>query len=138
MAADMHIHILEGVTEHQVKRFGSSTLGGPFCNYVSYQENSKHFNDDYDAISCTPQIWVGEVSWLKAAFSDDPEAFIPDMVGFVRAEFDDGLVVIDDAMIERVEAALQAPNTTGYSVGDNEIVEFLKEHKGKKAFTVSW
>lgn len=140
MAADMHIHILEGVTEHQVKRFGSNVLGGPYCDCVSYTEHSEHFYNDCIAIEQTPQVWVGEVSWLKAVVFDEGKRYIPDPVGLVADEFEKGIVTITGKMIFRLERELPGTeNTTQYKTAPpSKIVEFLKLHEGKKAFTVSW
>lgn len=140
MAADMHIHILERVTEHQVKRFGSNVLGGPYWGCASYAEYLEHSSDDFDAIRHTPQVWVGEVSWLKAVVFDDVESYVPDPVGLIADEFEKGIVTITGKMIFRLEHELPGiENTTQYTIApSNKIIEFLKLHKGKKAFTISW
>ena len=140
MAADMHIHVLTnswGPPEEQVRRFIQPVLAGNGFDWTLSDEKSKHFNDDYDAISNTPSVWVGEVSWLKAALFDDADTFIPRPVDVI-SEAIQGIVVIDDALIAKVEEAMQLENQTGYSIASNEVIEFLKEYKGHRAFTVSW
>lgn len=89
----------------------------------------------------TPQVWVGEVSWLKAAlFENGEETFVPNAVGRLAQLFDDdsGVIITDD-FITRAANAMMEDNQTSYSVASPEpIVEFLQKHLGKRAFTISW
>ena len=39
---------------------------------------------DEKVVDATPSVWVGEVSWLKAAVSGDNNTYIPDIVGEIR------------------------------------------------------
>jgi hypothetical protein len=143
MSADLAIHIrTEAVTLEVLKAFFSNSLGSPYFNPVSMgmmMQSGAH-DRAFDIIADTPSVNVGEVSWLKALVFDDPDAFIPDPVQQVKDLIDSsGNTVITDELIDQVQAAMQAPNDTGYDVSDsNKIVEFLKTHKGARAFTVSW
>jgi len=134
MAADLQIHVADRSIEPVLARFNSNTLGSkyfsPRCGF-----------DDaaFEIIGETPSVWVGEVSWLKAALFGDAEAFVPDPVAQVHEIIGEDLPVIDDALIARVTEALKAPNVTSYSIATaDEVIRFLTEHKGKCAFTVSW
>lgn len=97
-----------------------------------------------EAIARTADYWVGEVSWLKAAFSEqfseeDPSVFIP---GNVQAVSDliPGLVMLDEELKDKIVEAAKKPNQTGYStIHDTEgLEEFLTKHLGKLIFTISW
>lgn len=136
MSADLHIHIFEGVTEKDLARFFSNVLG------------SKHFNkypdlswDDpiNDKIMETPNIWVGSVSWLKAMILGDSEKYIPEPVNAIHELVGEDLPVIDDAFIDKADKAMKGENKTCYALGGAEdVLAFLREHKGKQVFTISW
>ena len=92
-------------------------------------------------ISNSPHVWIGEVSWLKASLFDDADSFIPSPVGKVSGIINEGNEhpKITAALIKKVEAAFESVNTTGYNIAKVEdVVEFLKLHKGKRCFIVSW
>lgn len=113
MAADLHIHVFDGCTENDL------------C--------------DYKKIASTPNVHVGEVSWLKAALLDDSDRYIPSAVQQVTDIIGEDLPVVDDAMIARIADAMKAPNATSYTLNSaEEVLTFLKQHKGKRVFTVSW
>jgi len=130
MAADMSIHVLTDKVNEETVRI----LRGPL-----WSETRVQWHEAYESISMTPQVYVGEVSWLKAAVFEDQDTFIPDPVGAVSDIIDRDFPTIDEALIQRIEAAMGLKNTTGYTIGSgNKVVEFLRQHIGKKAFTISW
>jgi len=148
MAADLHIHVLEGMDEDVVKRFCSNQIGSKWEKCCSYEEREAHFSEDLGAIGGTPSVWIGEVSWLKAALFDD-DTYIPETVEEVTDIIGEDFPIIDDAMIEQITQAFELPNRSvkeggvydgkGYAIADvAEVVDFLRSHIGKKAFTVSW
>lgn len=130
MAADQHIHIADGVTETELREFN-----GPV-----YSWNSSTSAVLYHKFSNTPNIWVGEVSWLKAALFDDSDSFVPDSVATIAELIPSSrFTLIDTQLVEKVKAALQIENKTSYSTtGDDSVVEFLNNYLGKYAFTISW
>lgn len=166
MAADLAIHVFaEGeLTVENFRCFFGSTLGskwGPqlpkndpptpaeihaFQMSMFRPEFMRHCKSgDFSDTSCeariskTEQCWVGEVSWLKADLSGDPDTYIPGTVMKVHDIIGEVLPVIDTALIEKIRGAFKVENTTSYDVTtENAVVEFLTEHKGKRAFTVSW
>ena len=109
-------------------------------------------NYNEQAMYNCPDIWVGQVSWLKAAIFDDKESFIPDAVAQISDIIGrdwEALNVIDDKLIEEVRKAFALPNKTakdggvfggsGYELAHvDSIVEFLEQYQGKQVFTVSW
>jgi len=136
MAADLYIHILEGVTEDNIKRFEGNTIGSKYFGTPCTDE-------EWDVIdrklAKTPAVWVGEVSWLKAALLDDNDTYIPAPVMAVSEAIGEDFPVIDDELIGKVQDALAEPNQTGYKVNDpKEVLAFLTKHKGKKCFTIAW
>jgi len=138
MSADMHIHVLEGVTEEDLAKFQSNVLGSKYFN-MTKKFNYDDFTKLYEKFSETPNIHVGEVSWLKAALFDNPEDFVPDPIGAIHDVIGEELPVVDDAMITKITDALKLPNQTGYSLSSAvDILAFLDKHKGKKVFTISW
>jgi len=135
MSADLHIHIYEGITEEDMKTFFSNTLGSKYFD-PSYGDR----NDEvYEKIAKTPNIWIGGVSWLKAALFEDDEHFIPSTVERVQDVVGEDLPILDDKLIKEVIDAFDLENKTGYALAKKEDVEkFLIENKGKRVFTVSW
>ena len=136
MAADLHIHIFEGIAEKDLSGFFANTWGS---KYFNLGKGSSWDDPSRKKVGDTPSVWVGEVSWLKAALFDDSEAFIPDPVGAISELVGEDLPVIDDSFMEKVKEAMAMPNETGYSLAHaEEILAFLEEHKGKQVFTISW
>jgi hypothetical protein len=87
----------------------------------------------------TPNIWVGEVSWLKAAFCEDNETFIPDAINKISDIIGEDLPVIDDDLINKIAEAMKLPNKTSYSLENAEtVIAFLNQYRGEKVFTISW
>jgi len=137
MGADLHIHVLEGCTEADYRVMCSHTLGSKYHSWEDIPQ--EHLSKARKAIMHSPQIWVGSVSWLKAALFEDKETFIPDMVGQVCTLVGEDFPVIDDRLMMVLREAFTAPNTTNYEVASWEKVEtFLKAHWGKQVFCISW
>lgn len=134
MSADLHIHTMKGIDEGVLARFFCNTLGSKYFRFTSGWDEEAH-----ELVSATPNIWVGEVSWLKAGLFNDPEHFVPDVVQAVSEAVGEDLPVIDDAFIEKISIALDSGNTTSYRTAEREaVLAFLNEHRGERAFTVSW
>ncbi len=143
MTADLHIHVLaEECTEEHVKADKSNVMGSkyenPDWNFKEKFEKA-HKCRIAEVISNTPNIWVGEVSWLKAALFNDSKTFIPNPIGNVYDVIGEDFPIIDDALIERIKTAMSVSNQTDYAMSSvKKVIDFLKAHKGKKAFTISW
>jgi hypothetical protein len=144
MSADLSIHIFEGIDESDLDIFFSNAIGSKYCKPLFSKESEeaakkKKDDDLYIKIGSTPEVWVGEVSWLKADLFDDADAFIPTPVQLVSELIGEDLPIIDDELINNIETALKLENKTSYRVAKPEdVVKFLRKHKGKRAFTVSW
>ena len=137
MAADLHIHVVpDDIEEKALPAFFSHTLG------------SKHFGDAFSEaerqaafrrISETPNVWIGEVSWLKAALFGDSDTFVPSTVQLVQDAVGEDLPTLDDELEQKILAAFEAKNETGYNLATvDQVRAFLAAHKGKRLFTVSW
>lgn len=145
MAADLHIHVLtKEFTEEHFKAFKSHSIGSKYFSGfgrgdVEAEFEKKHNCSLYNLCANTPQVWVGEVSWLKAALCDDPDTFVPAPVQAVATIIGEDFPVIDDDLIAKIEYALGLDNATLYSVCKHSgVIDFLRENKGEKAFCISW
>lgn len=140
MSADLHIHILTpNITEGNLARFFSNNIGSKYFNPRPGQSSYDDWTEAYSLIADTPNVHVGEVSWLKAGLFDDAETYIPDAVGAVQAIIGEDLPLIDDALIARIAEAMGLENKTTYSLSaPNDVIEFLKAHCGERCFMVSW
>ena len=139
MSADLRIHIItkEFTLEHY-KRFNYDTLGSKYFR-PKHNVTSECYRELFKLGMETPSVGVGEVSWLKAALLDDIESFIPSPIELIVGLIDDDCPIIDDKLIEGVETAMTEANTTGYELCEgSNIIKFLKKHKGKRVFTISW
>lgn len=130
MAADLHIHVLTDATsEEELELFKQPLHSG----------NSKQWEEAYEHIAQTPDIWIGEVSWLKAALTSDRETFIPDTVGKIQDIIGRGTKSLTEEMLQDILNAFEAKNITSYEVaGRDEVEAFLRPYIGQKVFTVSW
>jgi hypothetical protein len=143
MAADLHIHVFaEGEVDEEVfQDFFCGTIGSKYFDMEKNMNRDRSI-DSYAVISALPSVWVGSVSWLKAALFEDSDTFVPDAVGSVAEIIEEGeeFVVIDDELIGKVAEALKQDNRTGYYevAKQEEVISFLEGHRGKRAFTVSW
>ena len=173
MAADLHIHIYENLTENDMIIFFRNYIGSKYSRMtpifdslpesptkkqieqfknkiIDAEEQDRAFNEEMkkqhlnrdivsEKMSNTPNIWVGEVSWLKAAFCENGERFVPSPIMKISELIDENLPVIDDHLIGQIVDAMKLSNTTGYSLEHSDnIRNFLEQHKGKQCFTISW
>jgi hypothetical protein len=159
MSADLHIHVLEPpCDEATLSRFFSHTLGSKWFAgfFVTGYQGSPQSASDFKVVGETPNIWIGEVSWLKAMISDDADEYVPEPVSLVHEIVGESLPVLTPDLRDRLLAALHAPNATFYDVApaevaadrhrnltegaeqDGSIRSFLEAHMGKRLFTVSW
>jgi hypothetical protein len=137
MAADLHIHVVpDDLEEGVIAAFFSNTLGSKYFG-GRFSEEEKHAA--FPRIADTPNVWIGEVSWLKAALFGDSGTFVPSTVQLVQDAIGEDLPTLTDELEQKILAAFAAANETGYSLATvDEVRAFLTEHKGKRLFTVSW
>lgn len=135
MSADLHIHVLEGATEEDFVISKCNALGSKYFNLDNY-----HLRKEVDKrIDYTPNIWIGEVSWLKASLFGDSENFIPSTVQQISDIIGEDLPIVDDNLINNIIKAFEVDNKTSYNVTKvKDIKEFLEQYKGKKLFTINW
>ena len=133
MAADLHIHVM---APNEVTDAEFCVFRGAVCN-----SNWDEWSRVYAKVADLPGVWVGEVSWLKAAIFGDEGNFIPSLVMNVQQLFNEagGQIVIDEDFINVVAEQVDCVNTTDYDVAQaSKIVDFLRDHIGKVAFPISW
>ena len=134
MAADLHIHVLDGISGEDLASFFSNTLGSKYFNPRPGGRASAS-----SPVSQTPNVWIGEVSWLKAAFLGDSETYVPASVVQISDLIGEDLPELTEELLTKILDALGSKNTTNYSISSRDDVEsFLREHMGKRLFTVSW
>lgn len=139
MAADLHIHVMEGVTTDDLRCVNSHVLSSKYFTLARRECDTNYDCRHYRAVVDSPQIWVGQVSFLKAMLLEDTETYVPGVVQAVVNLIGETQPVINDAFIDGIRDAFAKSNDTSYSIADvDEVVLFLNGHKGKKVFTVSW
>ncbi len=117
MAADLYIHIL---AEEHAEALKTGT---------SIQQ----------LYARTPKVWIGEASWLKASILGDKKSFIPDPVNEVEKIVGKNFPTIDDEFVKKISAAMRKENKSNYSIADpDDVINFLRGHKGRRAFAVKW
>ena len=138
MGADLHIHVAYKGIEEDLKCFLASSIGSKYYNNSNGCKKSCNC-EHWDRVLKSKSVWIGEVSWLKAALFSDPKTFIPDTVGKISDLIGDELPVLTRELKDKILEAFKAPNKTGYSLANPSKVNiFLKKHMGKRLFTVSW
>lgn len=140
MSADLHIHVLEGASEADIASFSSNTLGSKhFHPRTVGQSSNPEVKAAHARVSDTPNIWIGQVSWLKAALFGDRDTYVPSAVQTIYEVIGEDLPVLDLALLKKIIDALSLDNDTGYSLAEPAEVEaFLNQHMGKRLFTISW
>jgi len=141
MGADLHIHVFSDgeLSEKHFRAFFSNSLGSKWFGPRSLAQEEKTKEDLEQEVEDTPSVWVGEVSWLKAALFDDAETFIPAPIGAVHDTIGEDWPRIDDTLIAQIDEAMRLPNDTAYALASAEdVLNFLRANRGKRAFTVSW
>lgn len=142
MSADLHIHAMVGVTEDDLRCFFANTLGSKWCTFpfgrgrCSERTSCPHWK----AVADSPDVWVGEVSWLKAMLTDD-SGYIPEPVEAVHDLIGEELPVLDEALREAILRALTIPNERAQqydTTEDEAIAKWLDDQMGQRLFTVSW
>lgn len=134
MAADMHIHVLEGITEKELALFFSSHVSSKhFSGLQSNPCDEKTREELTKKIDCMPNIWIGALNMFDA---DDA---ILDTVGAIEETIGEDLPVIDEALIGKIVAAFGRDNNPDYPVANpNDVHQFLESWKGKRVFFVYW
>lgn len=133
MAATFHIHVMEPpCTEKHLRIFLATT----------YRLGDKGYEEAYQAVLTTANYWIGEVSWLKAALTNDEGSFIPSAVDQISDLIGGYTKQITPELVDQMCAALDAPVHKNYkartSVDKEDLRAFLESHMGKLLFTVSW
>jgi hypothetical protein len=140
MSADLHIHVMEGVTTDDLRCFNRHTLTSKYFDVQDLHPCGNNYNCAHDrAVVDSPQVWIGQVSFLKAMLLEDTETYVPGVVQAIVNLIREDEPVIDDALLAGVREAFARNNDTSYSVADvDEVVAYLERYRGKKVFTVSW
>ena len=139
MAADLCIHVrTPECTEEIMEAFFKSSLGSKYFSW-NYKRDQELEDKAWHVMCETPRVGVGEVSWLKANLFNDPENFIPDVVGNISSLIGDEIIITDEVISKFEEIYKECSNNTSYNIVDkNEVINFIKEHKGDTIFTISW
>jgi len=165
MSADLHIHVIPNepvtatayefhpvykswkvsriITDAEFASFFGNCMDSRWFRGFDDRSVETTFDREANALmTYTPNVWVGQVSWLKAALFDEEGKYVPGPISQISDIIDENLPVIDDDLIEKIGKALFTENTTSYSINnkpnDNEVIKFLQKHKGLRCFTVSW
>lgn len=138
MADVLALHILQDVTEDEVRAFNDSH---PYNRRTESNDHSKGPKEIlYYKVRQTPYIYVGELSWDKAhIYVDGRNKYIPKSVAAINSLVGEHFPVIDDEFIAKVKETLGLKNSTEYGLKDpDSVISFLEEYRGKKCFCASW
>ncbi len=138
MAADLHIHVLpDDIEEGVLAAMFSNCLGSKY--FAPHRVSDAARMTALDRVGDMPNVWIGEVSWLKAAVFGDAETFVPGPVQAVQEAIGEHLPRLDPTLEQKILAALDVPNRTDYRISEVEPVRrFLETYRNKRLFTVSW
>ena len=95
MAADLHIHIMNGIDRDDLVTFFSNTLGSKYFKPSALTRSREAI---FRKVQNTPNIWIGEVSWLKASMSGHPDDYVPSTVMEIYQAIGEDLPVLDEVL----------------------------------------
>lgn len=130
MAADLYIHILEGITEEEVKIFFCNDSGSKYFDLDKVELKHKIFNHQINnKFSDTLRVYVGSDSSIENG-----------LVSLIENFIGEDFPVINDSLIFGVLHILSLSSKLPYYRLNekDEILIFLNKHKGKKIFCVNW
>ena len=152
MSADFHLHVFtEAFTPLHYAVANCNVMGSLFfvldatpnhgvgvkeklCRALGYED----VIDLYIAEEQTPGIWVGEVSWLKAALLEDYQKYVPSVVEKIYDIVGDHFPIINEKLITTIDECFDCENSTQYKVNDREpVIGFLRAHIGEMLFCAS-
>jgi hypothetical protein len=93
-----------------------------------------------DVLRNADYVWLGRMSWGKASMDGDVERYVPELVQKVTELFQGRkLVMINDKLIALIEQAFKesAPNAHYKTAELHDVISFLQQHKGKRAFALN-
>lgn len=112
--------------------------GDQILGIKSYE--SRHSDQEYsEASGRTIELWIGQVSWLKAMILEDKDTFIPSVVERVSEILPYGVPrILTKEKIDALEEAFKLPNQTQYRIGNlDEVLRRLKKNIGQFVYTSS-
>lgn len=141
MAADLFIHAIpDDFPEETVYNFLGHALGSKHFSWARVDlANNDPAGARFNRILSTDKIWVGEVSWLKAALFDDEASYIPAPIAFIALAIGEDLPILTPPVKAIILMGLDLQNTTNYRLTERTLVaDWLDAHMGQRLFTVSW
>ena len=138
MAVDLHLHVrTPAITDDDLSKLFCTTIGSRWFNPDRWTWEERE--PAIEATMKAPNVWIGEVSWLKTALTGDDARDISHPVQRVSDLVGEDLPVLTDALIEAICEALRVPNRTIVHVATVSAVRpFLLAHEGEPVFTLSW
>ena len=115
--------------------------------YKPYKFPDENENDHttslyYKLGELCPNVWVSEVSFLKASLFGDDD-YIPGVVQVVQELIGEDFPVLNDELLQKLTDAINADYDPSYygqmhQNTKNEIIEWLNENKGSELFIIAW
>lgn len=129
MAADLYIHILEGLTEDEVKLFFCNDMGSKYFDLDKVELKHKLFNSEINnKFADTLMVYVGSDSSIDNGLVSLIENFIGEDFPVITHDLIFG---INHILNSKLEYYRLNPDR-------GEITDFLYKHLGKKCFCVNW
>jgi len=168
MSADLHIILIDPqlIDVELVKKYATFEVPDNVESSKFFELQEKHqerisllYGDVHDFGSYVypfkEDVWVGQVSWLKASLSGEYDRYVPSLVAHVSQTYFDngGAVVITDEFIESLLAGYEQHHETPSIYEDSSInaeehetgvtrketlEKFLRSHLGEWSFADSW
>jgi hypothetical protein len=140
MAADLHIHVVDEVPDRILRIFNADLFPPVISDVPEYSGAER--DEAFGIMVNTVNLWVGRVSWLKAALTRDPTSYVPDLVQIVAEVIPPyPPVVVDEGLLASLETALQqVKNAPEYYKTEDPatVLAWLRDHRGCRVVTVSW
>lgn len=145
MAADLHLHVFDDkFTPEHYKMFQSNVIGSKYFEPNPMGRGKRDYvneegKDLFTLCAETNQVWIGEVSWLKAAIFENEGRYVPGPVIGVSELIDEDFPILTEKLKSEILGCFDIDNMSTYQVAHKQEVEdFLNRNMGKQLFTISW
>jgi hypothetical protein len=105
--------------------------------YTEVRSRNYRKRYSYDVLRGAAGVWIGRMSWTKASVDGEVDRYVPQLVQEVTELFQGRrLVMIDDKLIALIDQCFYkaVPHEYYTTAEREEVIGFLKQHKGKRAF----
>lgn len=148
MAASFTIHFLAGPEQQEAyKLINGNTIGSQYCTLMDGRRSEEDSiardraqSLAHKVMATTPAVTIGDVSWLKAAFLEDGERFIPSPIERMSELIGEEFPILDANLRDNLLSCLSLKNSSSYPdlISKEELQKALDANMGTTLCHISW